>query len=111
MNQEEHNRIVQAGLSQFDKPKDSTDIERLVIGCEARIKMIRNHIHGIAEEMRLGNVQTGALPTDPTTSTNRRLLLEDCQQKFLDLAIRYSKDELIMLMSIQWTTSLMREIV
>lgn len=104
MNQEEHQRIVQAGLSHFKKPKDSTDIDQLLANCEQKIISIRSHASLFAQAERDAG-------RDTTSESFKKLLWEDLQSKFFDLSVNFSHDELVMVMTVHWSASVMKEIV
>lgn len=101
---EENNRIVTAGLSHFKKPRESTDIERLILTCEERIKVVRAH----ARAMVTNGIAAGQ---DTPSAAFKKMLFEDLQDKFLGLSLSYNLDELRLLMAIQWTSMVIKEVV
>lgn len=104
MNKEEHNRIVQAGVDKLVKPKDSTDLNRFILQVEDAIKSIKLHAANIKADWQAGG-------KDTASGDFKKLLLEDVQGKCLDLSINFSKDELAMIMAIQWSVMIVKEIV
>jgi len=96
--------LVAAGAKLLGAPKDDPDTVRFLREVNDAIKGIKAHAQSIKSSAQLGG-------RDTTAPAFKNMLMEDLNQRLLDLFLNYSKDELVMILAQWWSLAILKETV
>ena len=105
MNRFRNENLVKAGAQLLGAvPKDDPDTVRFLREVNDAIKGIKAHAQSVKSAAQLGG-------RDTTAPAFKNMLMEDLDQKLLDLFLNYSKDELVLILAQWWAIAILKETV
>jgi len=101
MTQDEHNRIVQAGIKMLGLPnKQLADTEQLLKQAKAKLAVVRNFAQTIDNEIRAAGKEH-----------DKKILFQQLCSSYLDQFVQFNKDELLIILAFLLSELTIKELV
>ena len=101
MTNEEHQRIVQAGIKMLNIPnKPLADTEELLRKAKAKLAVVRNFAQTIDNEIRVAGKEH-----------DKKVLFQQLCSSYLDQFVQFNKDELLIILAFLLSELTLKEIV